>query len=207
MSRFTVCLYREVFGLWRRRPKAWNSRSCFLRVLFPWRSTGNLVYLLGSRLLHLLSFLPCSLCSPSSFSFFLLLESFRSLEIPAVRPRFMIWARLCGKPLRSMLSCGFSFDFLFCMRMDFDWFCGFVWFCFSVDEEKGERWAEVISWEPRAFVYHNFLVFLFSRSWLRDLWFMFIHFSPNAICVWNSLINLVGACLYTLNASLGLHLL
>ncbi|XP_022950101.1 probable prolyl 4-hydroxylase 10 [Cucurbita moschata] len=27
----------------------------------------------------------------------------------------------------------------------------------DVDEEKGERWAEVISWEPRAFVYHNFL--------------------------------------------------
>ncbi|KAG6594750.1 putative prolyl 4-hydroxylase 10, partial [Cucurbita argyrosperma subsp. sororia] len=27
----------------------------------------------------------------------------------------------------------------------------------EVDEEKGEQWAEVISWEPRAFVYHNFL--------------------------------------------------
>ncbi|XP_050229923.1 probable prolyl 4-hydroxylase 10 [Mercurialis annua] len=25
------------------------------------------------------------------------------------------------------------------------------------DGGKGERWAEVISWEPRAFVYHNFL--------------------------------------------------
>ncbi|WCJ32725.1 2-oxoglutarate (2OG) and Fe(II)-dependent oxygenase superfamily protein [Euphorbia peplus] len=25
------------------------------------------------------------------------------------------------------------------------------------DDGRGERWAEVISWEPRAFVYHNFL--------------------------------------------------
>ncbi|EXC35294.1 Prolyl 4-hydroxylase subunit alpha-1 [Morus notabilis] len=25
------------------------------------------------------------------------------------------------------------------------------------DEGKGERWVEVISWEPRAFIYHNFL--------------------------------------------------
>ncbi|XP_065856763.1 probable prolyl 4-hydroxylase 10 [Euphorbia lathyris] len=25
------------------------------------------------------------------------------------------------------------------------------------DDARGERWAEVISWEPRAFVYHNFL--------------------------------------------------
>ncbi|XP_002530636.2 probable prolyl 4-hydroxylase 10 [Ricinus communis] len=28
---------------------------------------------------------------------------------------------------------------------------------FDGDDGKGERWAEVISWEPRAFVYHNFL--------------------------------------------------
>jgi prolyl 4-hydroxylase len=28
---------------------------------------------------------------------------------------------------------------------------------------KGERWVEIISWEPRAILYHNFLVsFLFS---------------------------------------------
>ncbi|KAL0543452.1 hypothetical protein IC582_018548 [Cucumis melo] len=27
----------------------------------------------------------------------------------------------------------------------------------DVDEEKGEQWVEVISWEPRAFIYHNFL--------------------------------------------------
>ncbi|ESW29863.1 hypothetical protein PHAVU_002G104900 [Phaseolus vulgaris] len=25
------------------------------------------------------------------------------------------------------------------------------------DEERGEQWVEVVSWEPRAFVYHNFL--------------------------------------------------
>ncbi|RDX67897.1 putative prolyl 4-hydroxylase 10, partial [Mucuna pruriens] len=25
------------------------------------------------------------------------------------------------------------------------------------DDEKGEQWVEVVSWEPRAFVYHNFL--------------------------------------------------
>jgi hypothetical protein len=24
--------------------------------------------------------------------------------------------------------------------------------------ERGAQWTEVISWEPRAFVYHNFLV-------------------------------------------------
>ena len=29
------------------------------------------------------------------------------------------------------------------------------------DEGNGERWLEVISWEPRAFLYHNFLVNLF----------------------------------------------
>jgi hypothetical protein len=27
--------------------------------------------------------------------------------------------------------------------------------------EKGEPWTEVLSWEPRAFVYHNFLVSTF----------------------------------------------
>lgn len=26
------------------------------------------------------------------------------------------------------------------------------------DEGRAEQWVEVISWEPRAFVYHNFLV-------------------------------------------------
>lgn len=25
-------------------------------------------------------------------------------------------------------------------------------------ETRGEQWTEIISWEPRAFVYHNFLV-------------------------------------------------
>lgn len=29
------------------------------------------------------------------------------------------------------------------------------------EEGNGERWVEVISWEPRAVVYHNFLVNLF----------------------------------------------
>lgn len=24
--------------------------------------------------------------------------------------------------------------------------------------ERGEQWTEVLSWEPRAFIYHNFLV-------------------------------------------------
>lgn len=30
------------------------------------------------------------------------------------------------------------------------------------DDGEGDRWVEVISWEPRAFVYHNFLVSLFN---------------------------------------------
>jgi prolyl 4-hydroxylase len=28
------------------------------------------------------------------------------------------------------------------------------------DDSKNERWVEIISWEPRASVYHNFLVSL-----------------------------------------------
>jgi hypothetical protein len=32
--------------------------------------------------------------------------------------------------------------------------------------EKGEPWTEVLSWEPRAFVYHNFLVSLSHHSFL-----------------------------------------
>ncbi|XP_014519870.1 probable prolyl 4-hydroxylase 10 [Vigna radiata var. radiata] len=27
----------------------------------------------------------------------------------------------------------------------------------DVDDDRGEQWVEVVSWEPRAFVYHNFL--------------------------------------------------
>lgn len=27
----------------------------------------------------------------------------------------------------------------------------------SIAEEKGEQWTEIVAWEPRAFVYHNFL--------------------------------------------------
>jgi hypothetical protein len=30
--------------------------------------------------------------------------------------------------------------------------------------ERGAQWTEVISWEPRAFVYHNFLVDFSSVS-------------------------------------------
>lgn len=26
--------------------------------------------------------------------------------------------------------------------------------------ERGEQWTEILSWEPRAFLYHNFLVSL-----------------------------------------------
>lgn len=39
-----------------------------------------------------------------------------------------------------------------------------MWRKFRSDEEDGEgdRWVEVISWEPRAFVYHNFLVSLLN---------------------------------------------
>lgn len=42
------------------------------------------------------------------------------------------------------------------------------------DEGRAEQWVEVISWEPRAFVYHNFLVssffffFWFSTIELRN---------------------------------------
>ena len=32
--------------------------------------------------------------------------------------------------------------------------------------EKGEPWTEVLSWEPRAFVYHNFLVSPLPHSFL-----------------------------------------
>jgi len=56
---------------------------------------------------------------------------------------------------------------LFGIVKSFDFFL-LIWFffgnCFvsetsSGDEEgNGERWVEVISWEPRAVVYHNFLV-------------------------------------------------
>lgn len=36
----------------------------------------------------------------------------------------------------------------------------YFFLCFSsdVDDDRGEQWVEVVSWEPRAFVYHNFLV-------------------------------------------------
>lgn len=28
------------------------------------------------------------------------------------------------------------------------------------EEGRGEQWVEIVSWEPRAFIYHNFLVSL-----------------------------------------------
>jgi len=35
----------------------------------------------------------------------------------------------------------------------------FSLFCRSqAEDEQGERWVEIVSWEPRAFLYHNFLV-------------------------------------------------
>ena len=48
-----------------------------------------------------------------------------------------------------------------------DWFhC----FCRSGDDEgKAEQWVEAISWEPRAFIYHNFLVSFFYRDFGLDL--------------------------------------
>jgi len=42
----------------------------------------------------------------------------------------------------------------------FNYFLFSIFVCFSsdVDDDRGEQWVEVVSWEPRAFVYHNFLV-------------------------------------------------
>ena len=49
------------------------------------------------------------------------------------------------------------------MEWQFGNYCDlFVIFLSVVEEGRPEQWVEVISWEPRAFVYHNFLVsFLF----------------------------------------------
>jgi prolyl 4-hydroxylase len=35
--------------------------------------------------------------------------------------------------------------------------------------KRGDQWTEVLSWEPRAFVYHNFLVslILYSTDFIR----------------------------------------
>ncbi|KAG0473164.1 hypothetical protein HPP92_015021 [Vanilla planifolia] len=30
---------------------------------------------------------------------------------------------------------------------------------------KGEQWTELLSWEPRAFVYHNFLLIPEQKIW------------------------------------------
>lgn len=38
--------------------------------------------------------------------------------------------------------------------------------------EKGEPWTEVLSWEPRAFLYHNFLVSFFFALFLVLFWFL-----------------------------------
>jgi len=32
------------------------------------------------------------------------------------------------------------------------------------DDNQGERWVEIISWEPRAFLYHNFLVSVYVNA-------------------------------------------
>jgi hypothetical protein len=41
----------------------------------------------------------------------------------------------------------------------------------DADEGRAEQWVEVISWKPRAFVYHNFLVSFF---------FFFFFFYPSS---------------------------
>lgn len=48
----------------------------------------------------------------------------------------------------------FSGGDLFSLRFD----------CFSGDGlgQRGEQWTEVLSWEPRAFIYHGFLVSFFD---------------------------------------------
>lgn len=38
------------------------------------------------------------------------------------------------------------------------WKFSFVFYRGDGDGGRGDQWAEVISWEPRAVVYHNFLV-------------------------------------------------
>ena len=62
-----------------------------------------------------------------------------------------------------------------CVESSFDshnsvqYYCDLIRLCLiwgkfrsNEDDGGGDRWVEVISWEPRAFVYHNFLVsFLF----------------------------------------------
>lgn len=38
-------------------------------------------------------------------------------------------------------------------------FVFFLWILNCREEEaRGEQWTELLSWEPRAFLYHNFLV-------------------------------------------------
>lgn len=53
------------------------------------------------------------------------------------------------------------FDLEFCVNL-MELFWGFSNWIFScrveVSKERGDQWVEFLSWEPRAFVYHNFLV-------------------------------------------------
>lgn len=81
-----------------------------------------------------------------------------------------------------LLAFRFQFRSGWCFRIDSQWkvcffdsfkhlLC-FLWFDFSVDDcvfwvggfrvdgigERGGQWMEVISWEPRIFIYHNLLV-------------------------------------------------
>lgn len=74
------------------------------------------------------------------------------------------------------------------------WYFVFLYFCDSERSKgegvavRGERWAEALSWEPRAFVYHSFLVsfdfvlyicqchlgFGVVTCWLRWVWCDFL---------------------------------
>lgn len=61
-----------------------------------------------------------------------------------------------------------------CLTLVIDNF-GFVINRSEGDEGKGERWVEVISWEPRAFIYHNFLVSLFLKNCWISIEFCFVY--------------------------------
>lgn len=39
-----------------------------------------------------------------------------------------------------------------------EYFCGDRGEELLGERSAGEQWTEVVSWEPRAFIYHNFLV-------------------------------------------------
>lgn len=77
-------------------------------------------------------------------------------------------------------------------------FCLIVWILYffrvEVSKEKGEQWVEFLSWEPRAVVYHNFLVcvlihllfyFDFRWSWLFAFYSNLILNVCSLDCDWN----------------------